>query len=81
MRTFAGDFFGDGGPDISVFGPEFNASGQTDGLYDFASIDLSTKNSPSVTSRTVFIKNFGGPTTIPAGAPPAVKWAEAQADG
>jgi hypothetical protein len=76
----SGDFFGDGGPDISIFGPEIDANGQPDGNYDFASIDLSSKNTPSVTSKSIVIKGFGGPTTIPASAPPVVKYYEAQAD-
>jgi hypothetical protein len=77
----SGDFFGDGGPDLSVFGPEFNAQGQPDGNYDFASIDLSTKTSPSVTSKSILIKGFGGSSTIAASAPPVVKYYDAQADG
>jgi hypothetical protein len=76
----AGDFFGDGGPDISVFGPEYGANGQLDGNYDFASIDLSPKTSPTLPSRSIIVKGFGGPTTIPDAAPPWIKWFEAQED-
>ncbi len=77
----SGDFFGDGGADISVYGPEYAANGQPNGLYDFASIDLKSKNAQGVPTKSLVIQGFGGPTTIPASAPPVVKWYEAQAGG
>jgi hypothetical protein len=70
----SGNYFGDSGPDISVYGPEYNANGQPNGLYDFSSIDLKTKKS-------ITIKNFGGPTTIPAATSPYIKWYEAETEG
>jgi hypothetical protein len=77
----SGDFFGDGGTDLSVFGPEIGANGQPDGFYDFASIDLKSKNAQGDYTKGLTIKNFGGPTTIADAAPPVVKWYEARAQG
>ena len=74
----SGDFFGDGGTDLAVFGPEFGANGQPDGLYNFAAIDPKSKNAQGQVTKSLLIKGFGGPNTIPASAPPAVKWNEAK---
>ena len=74
----SGDFFGDGGTDLAVYGPEIGANSQPDGLYDFAAIDLASKNAQGQATRSLSVKGFGGPKTIPASAPPAVKYFEAQ---
>ena len=74
----SGDFFGDGGTDLAVFGPQYGPNGQPDGLDNFAAIDLKSQAIPGQGGRSLVIKGFGGPTTIPASAPPYVKWNEAQ---
>ena len=73
----SGDFFGDGGTDIAVYGPQYAANGQPDGSYALAAIDLKSRNSLGLATKSLWIPGFGGPKTIPASAPPAVKWNEA----
>ena len=41
-------------------------------------LDLKSKNAQGQATRSLLVKGFGGPTTIPASAPPVVKYYEAQ---
>ncbi len=74
----SGDFDGDGKVDPAVYGPEFDASGNRTGAFDFAYIASGSRTAQGAYTQGRVVRNFGSGTAIPASAPPIVRWRDAK---
>ena len=73
----AGDFFGNGVSDPAIYGPGIGPDGRPDGSMTFTALDPGAIDARSRFTRSLTVRNFGGPGAIAATTSPGVRYYQA----